>query len=941
MKRKTRCKALLAALCLSIALSSHSNLVTQASQANNEPVKSASGYQITEEANPEVKMPNQPTSSFWMPSELLEWNAAEDADVEFNISKIPLAKRVEKEKLESLKDTQSKDMKVASISIMNRSTSGNPSQGTNRFNSNTFTYWQYIDTLVYWGGSASEGLIVPPSADVTNAAHKNGVPVLGTVFFPQQAHGGKLKWLDEFLSQDANGNFTMADKLIEVARLYGFDGWFINQETEGDETTPLTAEHAALIQAFIKALKAKAPDLQVMWYDSMTKEGKMDWQNALTEENQMFLRDQQEPVSDSIFLNFWWTSSKNVDKELLKASNEQAQAIGFPSNELYAGIDVQASGILTPIRWDLLQKSGNEYYTSIGLYCPSWTYFSASDFSDFEQREKAFWVNTAGNPAESLTTGSGWSGISAYAVEKSVVNTYPFTTNFNVGNGYSFFINGEKISALDWNNRGASDIMPTYRWMIENEGNNKLSASINYANAWYGGNSIQFRGALDAGKASLIHLYAADLSIEPNTLFTTSVKGSVGAAFDLVLTLADGTTETVKGDKVVGNDWTSIAYDVSALTGKTVKRISYKVVAEKESKSVDLYLGNVTITTDAKVASSSIQDFKATQAVFDEDQMYAGVRFTWKESEEGITRYEIYRVNADGSKSFLGQSVSTNFFVNALPREPKGLETRFEVVGVNQNMQRGQAAQTSIEWPDNSIPKANFVASKTLVAPGEAISFESRSSANTESLIWEFPGADKESSTEDTPVITYSKEGVYPVLLTAKNDSGENKVEIADLIVVSAKAKGELVNLSENKNCEASSFVNNNEAPNFAVDGKTNTKWCAVGTPPHTITIDLGEMMTISQVAMAHAEAGGESPDMNTMSYTIEVSNDNKVFTEVAAVTKNSAANTVDAFAPINARYVKVTAKKPTQGSDSAVRIYEIQVFGLTEALAEAGTVAN
>ncbi|MFQ7172001.1 MAG: endo-beta-N-acetylglucosaminidase [Thomasclavelia ramosa] len=25
-----------------------------------------------------------------------------------------------------------------------------------------------------------------------NAAHKNGVPVLGTVFFPMEAHGGKI-----------------------------------------------------------------------------------------------------------------------------------------------------------------------------------------------------------------------------------------------------------------------------------------------------------------------------------------------------------------------------------------------------------------------------------------------------------------------------------------------------------------------------------------------------------------------------------------------------------------------------------------------------------------------------------------------------------------------------------------------------------------------------
>ena len=62
--------------------------------------------------------------------------------------------------------------------MMNSSTSGNPSRGSSEFSTYTFDYWQYIDTLVYWGGSAGEGLIVTPSADVIDEAHINGVPVL-------------------------------------------------------------------------------------------------------------------------------------------------------------------------------------------------------------------------------------------------------------------------------------------------------------------------------------------------------------------------------------------------------------------------------------------------------------------------------------------------------------------------------------------------------------------------------------------------------------------------------------------------------------------------------------------------------------------------------------------------------------------------------------------
>ena len=86
-------------------------------------------------------------------------------------------------------------------------------------------------------------------------------------------------------------------------------------------------------------------------------------------------------------------------------------------------------------------------------------------------------------------------------------------------------------------------------------------------------------------------------------------------------------------------------------------------------------------------------------------------------------------------------------------------------------------------------------------------------------------------------------------------------------------------------------------------------------------------------MAIGHAEAGGEGADMNTKSYEISVSSDNTEYTSVAKITKNAAGNTVDAFTPVNARYVKLSVVKPTQGSDSAARIYEVQVYGTEKPL--------
>ncbi|MDE5823932.1 MAG: endo-beta-N-acetylglucosaminidase, partial [Lachnospiraceae bacterium] len=328
--------------------------------------ETASKYSVTEEnGNKELTMARQPEASYWFPAQLLEWNAADDEDLIFNVSTVPLAKRADIASLETVNATQNKDTQIMAISIMNGSTSGNSPHGLNKAEANAFSYWQYVDLLVYWGGSSGEGLIVAPSADVVDAGHKNGVKVIGTVFMPQTAHGGKMEWLDDLLQQADDGNYPVVDKLIEVAETYGFDGWFINQETEGTDAEPLTNEHAAQMQGFLSYFKEKAPDLELVYYDSMTVDGKMDWQNALTDKNVAYLKnDEDASVADSMFLNFWWTTDTLAPDELLKASAALAEEQQIDPYNLYAGIDLQSNGYDTPIKWNLFENPDGGTYTS-------------------------------------------------------------------------------------------------------------------------------------------------------------------------------------------------------------------------------------------------------------------------------------------------------------------------------------------------------------------------------------------------------------------------------------------------------------------------------------------------------------------------------------------------------------------------------------------------
>jgi len=890
-------------------------------------------YSVTEEnENQELTMTRQPEASYWFPAQLLEWDAGGDEDLLFNVSHVPLAERVEMDKLETVNATQNKDTKVMAVSIMNGSTSGNSPHGLNKVDANTFSYWQYIDTLVYWGGSSGEGLIVAPSADVVDAGHKNGVKVIGTVFMPQTAHGGKMEWLEDLLTKGDDGSYPVADKLVEVAKTYGFDGWFMNQETEGTDMEPLTKDHAVRMQEFLSYFKEKAPELELIYYDSMTKDGRMDWQNALTKHNTVFLKKKDGgDVADGMFLNFWWTEEELADRELLRSSAELAGKKNIDPYDLYAGVDVQSNGYGTEINWSLFENPEGGTYTSLGLYCPSWAYFSAETVQDFWKQENKLWVNSAGDPSSGaeFTEDTQWRGVSTYVVERSAITKLPFCTNFSTGNGYGFYKKGELVSMLDWNNRSISDIMPTYRYIIQNGEGNNLTADLDVGDAYYGGNSMILRGSVKKDAESVIKMYSANLPVPDQVIFTTTAKAKgAEVALDAVLSFDDGSELVLEGDKKVGEEWTTVTYDTSGLAGKTIRTISYKLAAGGDAGGFQFRFGNITMAEQGTEETASVSNVRVLDSEFDEDAMYAGVRLAW-ETDAQADYYEVYRINQDQSRSLLGVSNTESFYINTLPRTDETNRSVFCIVPVNALLEEGKSAEVTMDWPDNSIPRAAFTADVTLAAPGETITFRSLSTANTENVTWTLTGSDTESAQGDTVSVTYAEEGVYPVSLKAENESGSDEASKEGYIVITKKASEGLVLLSQGVSVEADTFVNENEAPEFAVDGDVTKKWCATGSAPHEITLDLGDVKTVSAVDISHAQAGGESGDMNTKSYAIYTSKDGTDFEEVRSVTKNADGTTHDAFAPVDARYVKLVVNKPTQGSDSAARIYEIEVYGL------------
>ncbi len=376
---------------------------------------------------------------------MLNWNPTTDPDAAFNRANTPLAKRFLNPALNVNSHARTNEARVVSH-VAFAGTSGNPSQGGLTMPYYAPNYWQYMHELVFWGGSAGEGLILAPNATVIDAAHRNGVPMYGNVFLPPTAFGGQFQWVNDFLQKSGN-TFPVADKMIQVAQYYGFDGWFINQETAGGNATTATT-----MRDFIKYMRTNST-LRVMWYDAETESGAVAWQDSLTTANDMFFHDNG-IVSDDMFIDFGWSSTGMAN------SRARAQTFGRSQFDLFAGVDVEGGGFNTSVNWAGIFPEGQPHVLSLGFYRPEWTRNSSSSVADFYVRDNQFWVGWNRDPSDT-TTANAWKGVAHYIPAKSPINRLPFVTSFNTGHGNRYAIKGQVLRLGEWNNLSVQDVLPT------------------------------------------------------------------------------------------------------------------------------------------------------------------------------------------------------------------------------------------------------------------------------------------------------------------------------------------------------------------------------------------------------------------------------------------------------------------------------------------------
>ncbi|GJN14109.1 hypothetical protein PR202_gb00891 [Eleusine coracana subsp. coracana] len=227
-------------------------------------------------------------------------------------------------------------------------------------------HWHLIDVFVYF----SHYLVTLPPPCWINAAHLHGVKVLGT-FITEWDQGAEI--CKEMLATKTTAQMY-AERLSELAAELGFDGWLINIEVK------LDVQYIENLKEFVnhltKKIHADVPGSLVIWYDAITVNGELDWQNKLNKYNKPFF-----DLCDGLFANYTWKKNDPQDS---------AQVAGNRKSDVYMGIDVFGRNTFGGGQWntnvalDLIKKVD----ISTAIFAPGWVYETKQppDFENAQNR---------------------------------------------------------------------------------------------------------------------------------------------------------------------------------------------------------------------------------------------------------------------------------------------------------------------------------------------------------------------------------------------------------------------------------------------------------------------------------------------------------------------------------------------------------------------------
>jgi endo-beta-N-acetylglucosaminidase D len=662
---------------------------------------------------------------------LLAYDPATDPDAKYFRSLVPLAQRIP-----AFAATQARPGLSASPQVTNLSCYYTPLLASDTSNgyqyeryanaNNVFIsrFQQYQDIVGGWQGA--QGL---PTTAYTDACHRNGALSIGVLFQPYFSNDSS-----SFVATAPDGSFPVGNQLVDLAAYFGFDGYFLNVEED------LTQAQVSALMAMCNAMQARAmsqglPVFHLQWYDSVTVDGSLNYQNQLDSANAGWITS---GGCNSIFLNYSWGQSQ-VAVSASEAKSLQLNALTavffglLMEGRDQIGISVSPSegGGYNPNDIPLvIPTDGNGApQAGIALFDPALATVRFAQLTNptlpamqtgAYPVEGQFWTGATGNPGApyASTTQNPYGGVSDYITERSVIGSFPFVSRMNAGSGNEFYIDGQALGQGAWFSMSIQDILPTWQWWTKDFNSDSvpaglLSADLDLIMAFNGGTSLKVSGSLGANNPTELRLFKTELMVPSGDPYTLGVtyylsQGDASSLF-LGLIFQDNPTGVVWIQAPVGAargtaGWMQSTWNLSAYSGRVLAAISLGFQATDSTTSpYAINIGEIALLN----SSSPIQPVVPTGFAIENSAINTGatsaqVRLTW-DFDPTTWYYDVYRQQTPGNTQkmiWLGRISCDAYYVAALPRIGTETSATIQLVAVSPDGTEtlSNTATTVLDW---------------------------------------------------------------------------------------------------------------------------------------------------------------------------------------------------------------------------------------------------
>ncbi len=698
---------------------------------------------------------NQPSVHGYTSSHIMNWSPETDPDAEMLRSYVPLQKRIAPFSATQANPELGSEAQMITVAGDYGNAFIENAAYTNKFAQYHFNFWQYTDYYSYWHGTATAytppeyydetaqsdwqqkwfefGILNIPNPTYTDAAHKNGVLSLAGIFFSNNDRGQQT--YKQMIVKDEHGNFPVAEKLIEMANYFGFDGYFMNQEEQSPNVA--VADIPDYI-AFLKVLQKGG--LYVQWYDSLnTATGSNTFARTFNDNNISFLYDKNdgEPVSQSYFFDYGMGSSqitgaKNYLNQLNQSNGTDIDLYDVGFAGLEAGRDrfksVQGSALKSKLdskgQPQLSLATLGADFVHAGLDEDMNLSYPVKHRAENEYqwmtkvREQLWWSGPNIDPQNTTVSATNtvndvyadnryWPGIASVISERSVIAGTNFYTNFNTGHGLSYYVNGSVSNDDEWSNMSLQDIPVTWQWWQDTVGSkltvdfdygakyNTSTSRYNYSKigGFNGGSSLVVSGDLDA--ENFLHLYKTDLDVIANSMASLTYNKPAAdddSSMALGLLFADNPDVVVKvpvpesGNQTDG--WVTKDINLSSYAGKRIAAFGLVFDPGQSATIADyqMNVGQIRITDGSAAKLSAPGGLTITQAFADSNEM--NLKWEMDSNYNQVKQYNVY-VN----DVFVGGKYDKVFYIKNLPAKSGVVK----VVPVGTDGLEGEAATVSFD----------------------------------------------------------------------------------------------------------------------------------------------------------------------------------------------------------------------------------------------------